>query len=106
MANSKETLKLIEKCIAMKEDRVLRCGNNDPWGYSSMCGAFGLLEVHLGIKTSEGAKASAAERFISLHYKLLAYQIPPFSNQQQSTIAAEEPVNRAKVSPDIPSSNS
>jgi hypothetical protein len=75
MAYSGETMKLIEKCIALKEDRVLRCGNNDPWGYSSMCAVLGLLETHLGIKTSEAAKASAAERFISLHYKLLAYQV-------------------------------
>ncbi|KAI0596075.1 fungal-specific transcription factor domain-containing protein [Biscogniauxia sp. FL1348] len=82
MSNAQETLKLIEKCIALKEDRVLRCGNNDPWGYSSMCAACGLLETHLGIKTPEAAKASSAERFISLHYKLLAYQIPQFPSQQ------------------------
>lgn len=103
LASSNESLKLIEKCIVMKEDRVLRCGNNDPWGYSSMCGALGLLEVHLGIKTSEAAKASAAERFISLHYKLLAYQVPPFPIQQQSADTTQDPVNRAKVRPVIPS---
>ncbi|GAW14894.1 hypothetical protein ANO14919_042990 [Xylariales sp. No.14919] len=74
--NSKETLQLIEKCIALKEDRVLRCGNNDPWGYSSMCAAYGLIETHLNLKTPEAAKAQAAERFISLHYKLLSYQVP------------------------------
>lgn len=83
MSKSEETLKLIEKCIAIKEDRILRCGNNDPWGYSSMCAALGLLETHLGKKTFEAAKASAAERFISLHYKLLAYQIPPFSHNNR-----------------------
>ncbi|KAI0484524.1 fungal-specific transcription factor domain-containing protein [Xylariaceae sp. FL0804] len=76
MSHAQETLKLIEKCIALKEDRVLRCGNNDPWGYSSMCAAYGLLETHLGMKTSDAAKASAAERFIGLHYKLLAFQVP------------------------------
>ncbi|KAI1117578.1 hypothetical protein F5Y14DRAFT_403156 [Nemania sp. NC0429] len=75
-SNNKETLRLIEKCLALKEDRVLRCGNNDPWGYSSMCAAHGLIETHLGLKTSEAAKAQAAERFISLHYKLLSYQVP------------------------------
>ncbi|KAI0381666.1 fungal-specific transcription factor domain-containing protein [Hypomontagnella monticulosa] len=96
MINSQETLRLIERCITMKEDRVLRCGNNDPWGYSSMCAAYGLLETHMGIKTSEAAKASAAERFISLHYKLLAFQIPPYPNQQTDTQTTQDPVSRAK----------
>ncbi|TGJ82182.1 hypothetical protein E0Z10_g6585 [Xylaria hypoxylon] len=75
-SNNKETLQLIEKCIALKEDRVLRCGNNDPWGYSSMCAAYGLIETHLELKTPDAAKAQAAERFIGLHYKLLSYQVP------------------------------
>ncbi|KAI2611600.1 uncharacterized protein GGS25DRAFT_202239 [Hypoxylon fragiforme] len=102
MSNAEETLRLVEKCIAMKEDRILRCGNNDPWGYSSMCAAFGLLETHMGNKTSEAAKAAAAERFISLHYKLLAFQIPPYSNQppQSHTTTpqiAQDPISRPKV---------
>ncbi|KAI1654211.1 fungal-specific transcription factor domain-containing protein [Daldinia decipiens] len=102
MYNSQETLRLIERCIIMKEDHVLRCGNNDPWGYSSMCAAYGLLETHMGIKTSEAAKASAAERFISLHYKLLAFQIPPYSSQppqplSTSSQTGQDPINRAKV---------
>ncbi|KAI1382784.1 fungal-specific transcription factor domain-containing protein [Hypoxylon trugodes] len=101
MSSAQDTLRLVEKCITMKEDRVLRCGNNDPWGYSSMCAAFGLLETHMGIKTSEAAKASAAERFISLHYKLLAFQIPPYPNQQPgasstSPQTAQDPISRAK----------
>ncbi|KAI2625435.1 hypothetical protein GGS26DRAFT_201694 [Hypomontagnella submonticulosa] len=97
MLNAQETLRLIERCITLKEDRVLRCGNNDPWGYSSMCAAYGLLETHMGIKTSEAAKASAAERFISLHYKLLAFQIPPYPNQSQTDPqTAQDPVSRAK----------
>ncbi len=75
-SNNKETLELIEKCIALKEDRVLRCGNNDPWGYSSMCAAYGVVETHLDLKTAEAARARAAERFIGLHYKLLSYQVP------------------------------
>ena len=74
ISNSNETIRLMEKCLVMKEDRILRVGNNDPWGYSSLCAAIGLLETHLGIKTPDAAKASSAERFISLHYKLLAYQ--------------------------------
>ncbi|KAI1449335.1 hypothetical protein F5Y02DRAFT_206700 [Annulohypoxylon stygium] len=100
MSNAQETLRLIERCIILKEDRVLRCGNNDPWGYSSMCAAMGLLETHMGIKTAEAAKASAAERFISLHYKLLAFQIPPYPNpphsQTTSPHAAQDPISRAK----------
>ncbi|KFA61158.1 hypothetical protein S40285_02170 [Stachybotrys chlorohalonatus IBT 40285] len=76
MINSPHTLKLIEKCIAMKEDRLLRCGNNEPWGYSIMCAALGLLEAHLGTKSTEMAKSTSAERFVNLHYKLLANQEP------------------------------
>ncbi|KAI0809725.1 hypothetical protein GGR55DRAFT_648968 [Xylaria sp. FL0064] len=82
-SNNKETLELVEKCITLKEDRVLRCGNNDPWGYSSMCAAYGLIETHMGLKTAEAAKARAAERFIGLHYKLLSYQVP--TEGQQAT---------------------
>ncbi|KXJ86998.1 hypothetical protein Micbo1qcDRAFT_197939 [Microdochium bolleyi] len=80
MSNAQETVSLIEKCIAMKEDRILRCGHNDPWGYSSMCAALGLLEAHLGTKPLEQAKASAAERFISLHYRLASHQQSPITN--------------------------
>jgi hypothetical protein len=82
MINSQHTRELLEKCLAMKEDRILRCGNNEPWGYSIMCAAVGLLEAHLGIKTPENAKAAAAERFINLHLKLLAGQDLPLSSQQ------------------------
>ncbi|KAI3530825.1 hypothetical protein CABS01_10976 [Colletotrichum abscissum] len=81
MINSQHTVKLLEKCLHMKEDRILRCGNNEPWGYSIMCSALGLLEAHLGTKTTEQAKASSAERFVNLHYKLLANQEPPVSSQ-------------------------
>ncbi|OAQ74347.1 C6 zinc finger domain-containing protein [Pochonia chlamydosporia 170] len=80
MINSHHTLKLIEKCIAMKEDRLLRCGNNEPWGYSIMCAALGLLEAHLGTKTTEVAKSTSAERFVNLHYRLLANQEPPVAS--------------------------
>ncbi|KOS21720.1 putative transcriptional regulatory protein [Escovopsis weberi] len=79
MINSPHTLKLIEKCISMKEDRLLRCGNNEPWGYSIMCAALGLLEAHLGTKSAEEAKSTSAERFVNLHYKLLANQEPPLA---------------------------
>ncbi|KAK1776306.1 hypothetical protein QBC45DRAFT_219197 [Copromyces sp. CBS 386.78] len=71
MINSQHTLQLLEKCLAIKEDRILRCGNNEPWGYSIMCAAVGLLEAHLGVKTTEQAKATSAERFIKLHCKLV-----------------------------------
>ena len=84
MINSQHTLQLLEKCLAMKEDRILRCGNNEPWGYSIMCAAFGLLEAHLGTKSPEAAKAASAERFINLHYKLVAGQDPPGSSQQSA----------------------
>ncbi|KAK4140803.1 uncharacterized protein C8A04DRAFT_31674 [Dichotomopilus funicola] len=84
MINSQHTLQLLERCLAMKEDRILRCGNNEPWGYSIMCAAFGLLEAHLGTKTPEAAKAASAERFVHLHWKLLAGQDPPMGSQQSS----------------------
>lgn len=101
-SNCKETLQLIEKCIALKEDRVLRCGNNDPWGYSSMCAAYGLIETHQGLKSPEDAKSQAAERFVSLHYRLLAYQVSldgqqktqPESVAQQTVSAGDEPMVR------------
>ena len=105
MANYQETLKVIEKCIAMKEDRILRGMSNDPVGYFSICSALGLLETHLGLKTPGQAKAAAAERFIGLHYKLLAYQggggpfacpLPQASDATAQT-TAQDPVNRAKV---------
>ncbi|KAK1761090.1 multidrug resistance regulator 1 [Echria macrotheca] len=92
MINSQHTLQLLEKCIAMKEDRILRCGNDEPWGYSIMCAAIGLLEAHLHVKTSEAAKAASAERFVSLHYKLLAGQVGeggvPSSQQSVAAVAA------------------
>lgn len=88
MINSQHTLQLLEKCLIMKEDRILRCGNNEPWGYSIMCAAFGLLEAHLGTKTPENAKAASAERFVALHYKLLAGQDPPTGSQGSSNAAA------------------
>lgn len=102
MVNAHHTIQLVEKCLAMKEDRILRCGNNEPWGYSIMCAATGLLEAHLGEKTSEAAKASSAERFINLHYKLLAWQDPPASSAGQQPTAKqvpyEVPLDRPKVS--------
>ncbi|KAI1330666.1 fungal-specific transcription factor domain-containing protein [Xylariaceae sp. FL0255] len=81
-ASHKDTLQLIDKCIRLHEDRIFRRGNIEPWGYSSLCAAYGLLETHLGLKTEEGAKAAAAERFLSLHYKLLSYQ-EAFEGQQK-----------------------
>lgn len=110
MINSQHTLRLVEKCLALKEDRILRCGNHEPWGYSIMCAALGLLETHLGTRTAEAAKGAAAERFVNLHYKLLAFQdpplsvmaMPPFSSQQTDSTRAPIPsqesfMERAKV---------
>jgi hypothetical protein len=90
MVNSDHTIRLVEKCVEMKEDRVTRCGNNEPWSYSILCAALGLLQAHLGLKTAETAKAHSAERFIKIHYRLLSWQDPPTSNagQQWSKPAA------------------
>ncbi|KAI1820938.1 hypothetical protein F4861DRAFT_542476 [Xylaria intraflava] len=112
-SNHEETLRLIEKCIALKEDRVLRCGNNDPWGYSTMCATYGLIETHFGLKTPEVAKAQAAERFISLHYKLLSYQVSLTGKQDThldgitqppSSTQRDEPVSMNSYLPVIPAS--
>jgi hypothetical protein len=98
MINSQHTIKLLEKCLRLKEDRLLQCGNNEPWGYSIMCSAFGLLEAHIGNKTPEQAKASSAERFKSLHYKFLANQHPAASQQSdQSRSSAVFVPDRPKV---------
>lgn len=111
MINSHHTVKLIEKCIAMKEDRLLRCGNNEPWGYSIMCAALGLLEAHLGTKTTEVAKSTSAERFVNLHYKLLANQEPPVTSSSAAVPGSSlqpmigplaEPGIRPLSSADIP----
>lgn len=105
MVNSQHTLKLLDQCLQMKEDRILRCGNNEPWGYSIMCAAYGLLETHLGIKDSQAAKSSSAERFINLHYRLLAGQEPPvLGPQQQQQIAAAQQAS-SQPPPPPPSSN-
>ncbi|KAK7920762.1 hypothetical protein PG985_008784 [Apiospora marii] len=97
LSNSAETIRLMEKCLVMKEDRILRLGNNDPWGYSSLCAAIGLLETHLGIKTPDAAKASSAERFISLHYKLLAYQMVDGSPSSQEPYIGPKPNTPASM---------
>lgn len=113
MVNSQHTLKLLDKCLQMKEDRILRCGNNEPWGYSIMCAAYGLLETHLGIKDSQAAKSSSAERFINLHYRLLAGQEPPVmgshtaqAQQQQQQQHQQQQQNGGgplQLRPDMPS---
>ena len=86
--------------MAMKEDRLLRCGTNEPWGFGIMSSALGLLEVHLGFKTSDEAKESSAERVINLHYKLLANNEPPASalgSKQAAGTKGAEQLERYKV---------
>jgi hypothetical protein len=102
--SSQEAMGLMEKCLAMKEDRILRSGNNEPWGYSTMCAAKELLAVHLGEKTTEVAKASAAERFISLHLKLVSAQGAHGQGQGQGQGQAQEVPNSQQSSAPRPSS--
>ncbi|KAL1898711.1 hypothetical protein Cpir12675_001818 [Ceratocystis pirilliformis] len=75
MINAPHTVKLLQKCIEMKRDRLLRCGNNEPWGFCIMCSALGLLQTHLGAETAEKAKLCASEHFMNLHYTILANQV-------------------------------
>jgi hypothetical protein len=69
MINADLTVSLIEKCISMKEDRLLRSGNYEPWSFVFLYSALGLLEAHLAIKTPAQAKASSVERFKNLQYR-------------------------------------
>jgi hypothetical protein len=106
MINSQHTLQLLERCLAMKEDRILRCGNNEPWGYSIMCAAFGLLEAHLGTKTPEAAKAASAERFVHLHWKLLAGQDPPVPGVPSLPSGSQQSVGGGGAGAGAPSGSS
>jgi hypothetical protein len=83
----------------MKEDRIMRCGNIEPWGYSIMCCAVGLLEAHLGNKTAEAAKVASAGRFVNLYYKLFAGQDPPSSQQCEQSGNAVPPQPEFLVRP-------
>lgn len=72
-----------------------------------MCAAYGLLETHLGLKTAEDARSHAAQRFISLHYRLLSYQVPIEGQQEapsdgiiQQAVSTQH--NEDIVSPSIP----
>jgi hypothetical protein len=93
MINSQHTLQLMEKCLEMKEDRILRDGTDEQRGYSIMCATIGLLEGHLGLKTDEAAKAGAAERFINFHLKLIG-QEPQMSREQSdlTRLLAGDPI--------------
>ncbi|OIW27202.1 hypothetical protein CONLIGDRAFT_633539 [Coniochaeta ligniaria NRRL 30616] len=104
MISSQDTMSLIDKCLQMREDRVLRCGNNEPWGYSILCAARELLAVHLGEKTPEAAKAAAAERFVNMHLKILALQDPPASTQQSDKQALLSQLPAPSQQPMPPSS--
>jgi hypothetical protein len=53
----------------MREDRLLRSGNYEPWSFVFLYSALGLLEAHLALKTPGEAKASSVERFKNLQYK-------------------------------------
>ncbi|KAH8177904.1 fungal specific transcription factor domain-containing protein [Sarocladium implicatum] len=99
MINSHHTIKLIEKCLAMKEDRLLRSGNNEPWGYSIMCAALGLLEAHLAVKSPEAAKSTSAERFVNLHHKLLANQEQSAESRDQNAPVGVTPVGMMGAPP-------
>lgn len=70
MINARHTVELIEKCIAMKEDRLLRSGNYEPWGFVFLYGALGLLQAHLNLKSAADAKASAIEKLKNLQDRL------------------------------------
>ena len=103
MISSQDTMSLIDKCLQMREDRVLRCGNNEPWGYSILCAARELLAVHLGEKTPEAAKAAAAERFVNMHLKILALQDPPASTEQSNQSDKQALLSHSQLPPPPPS---
>ncbi len=66
-----------------------------------MCAANGLLEAHLGDKTPEAAKASSAERFVNLHYKLLARQEQATNGNGAPTDEQEQPPQQQQQRDDV-----
>ena len=91
MINAKHTVELIEKCIAMKEDRLLRSGNYEPWGFVFLYGALGLLQAHLNLKTGADAKASSIERLKNLQYKLHQVRPPASPDDLPSPVGPRPP---------------
>ncbi|CAI4217155.1 unnamed protein product [Parascedosporium putredinis] len=92
MINARHTVELIEKCIAMKEDRLLRSGNYEPWGFVFLYGALGLLQAHLNLKSGADAKASAIEKLKTLQNKL---------SQVRRLTSPDDPLERSMSSSSI-----
>lgn len=92
MINARHTVELIEKCIAMKEDRLLRSGNYEPWGFVFLYGALGLLQAHLNLKSGADAKASAIEKLKNLQNKL---------SQVRRLASPDDPLERSMSSSSI-----
>ena len=92
MINAKHTVELIEKCISMKEDRLLRAGNYEPWGFVFLYGALGLLQAHLNLKTAADAKASSIERLMNLQHRLHQARPPPSPEELQDPLGANSAV--------------
>lgn len=93
MINAKHTVELIEKCIAMKEDRLLRSGNYEPWGFVFLYGALGLLQAHLNLKAAADAKASSIERLKNLQFKLHRVRPPASPDELDPMGTVSTPVN-------------
>ncbi|SPO04277.1 uncharacterized protein DNG_06960 [Cephalotrichum gorgonifer] len=93
MINAKNTVELIEKCISMKEDRLLRSGNYEPWGFVFLYGALGLLQAHLNLKTAADAKASAIERLKNLQYKLHRVRPPASPEDLEASLGGGSAAN-------------
>ncbi|KAI1213072.1 uncharacterized protein F4807DRAFT_310353 [Annulohypoxylon truncatum] len=100
------TIDLLEKCVPLVEDMHLRCCHSDLWCFITMYAANMLLEIHLGRKSRQTAKASCARRFLSLHHKqverqkmcLPSHQCPAPSDL---TNCADEPTSPQLVAPDF-----
>lgn len=99
MINAKHTVELIEKCISMKEDRLLRSGNYEPWGFVFLYGALGLLQAHLNLKTAADAKASSIERLKNLQYKLHRVRPPASPEELQEPVGASPAVGTPAMGP-------
>ncbi|KAL5629461.1 hypothetical protein BROUX41_001067 [Berkeleyomyces rouxiae] len=91
MINAPHTVKLLQQCIEMKRDRLMRCGNNEPWGFCIMCSALGLLQAHLGTETVEKAKLCASEHFMNLHYTILNNQVENQGPETQTMAQSDPP---------------
>ncbi|KAI1450714.1 hypothetical protein F5Y02DRAFT_424239 [Annulohypoxylon stygium] len=68
------TVDLLRRCVPLVEDMHLRCCYSELWCFITMYAAIMLLEVHLGTKSRQTAKASCARSFLDLNNRQIERQ--------------------------------